>query len=100
MGFNDGIAGALKSPALAASPSPNADLSALLNVHLDDSRPGAHEHLQFGEGALDLDQVFGALTDMGYEGPANVELPRHSHAAPAAARAAYAALSPYLAGWK
>ncbi len=68
----------------------------LLNVHLDDSMPGVHEHLPFGQGRLELGAVFGALSEIGYDGPANVELSRHSHAAPSAARAAYRALAPFL----
>jgi L-ribulose-5-phosphate 3-epimerase len=68
----------------------------LWNVHLDDAKPGAHEHLQFGDGALDLKEVFAALRDIGYAGPANVELSRHSHAAPDAARKAFRALSGHV----
>ncbi|MFD5829065.1 EboA domain-containing protein [Lentzea sp. NPDC060358] len=68
-----------------------ADL--LVNVQLDDMVRGVHEHLEFGEGELDLAGTLGALTEIGYTGVAAVELPRHSHAAPAAARAAMTALT-------
>ena len=51
----------------------------LANVHLDDMRRGVHDHLFFGEGEVDFAQVFAALERAGYEGPACVELSRHSH---------------------
>jgi sugar phosphate isomerase/epimerase len=54
----------------------------LVNVQLDDMLPDVHEHLEFGEGQLDLPATLAALTDIGYTGVAAVELPRHSHAAP------------------
>jgi L-ribulose-5-phosphate 3-epimerase len=64
----------------------------LVNVQLDDMLPGVHEHLEFGEGELDLPGTLAALKDIGYRGLAAVELPRHSHAAPDVARRALAAL--------
>ncbi len=67
-----------------------ADL--LVNVQLDDMRPGVHEHLEFGEGELDLAATLAALTEVGYTGVAAVELPRHSHAAPVVAARAIEAL--------
>jgi sugar phosphate isomerase/epimerase len=68
----------------------------LLNVHLDDSRDGVHEHLQIGDGELDWAAVTGALVEVGFAGVASLELSRHSHAAPAAAREAIERLSPLL----
>ncbi|MCE7011489.1 EboA domain-containing protein [Kibdelosporangium philippinense] len=65
----------------------------LVNVQLDDMRPGVHEHLEFGEGELDLPGTLAALAEVGYTGVAAVELPRHSHAAPDVARRAIAALT-------
>ncbi|MGW9308061.1 EboA domain-containing protein [Saccharomonospora azurea] len=65
----------------------------LFNVQLDDMLPGVHEHLEFGEGELDLAETLGALADVGYAGLAAVELPRHSHAAPDVARRARTALA-------
>ena len=59
--------------------------SLLGNVQADDMRPGVHEHLEFGEGDVDLPATLGALLDVGYAGLLSVELPRHSHAAPAVA---------------
>jgi sugar phosphate isomerase/epimerase len=64
----------------------------IFNVQLDDMLPGVHEHLEFGEGRLDLAATLGALGDIGYTGVAAVELPRHSHAAPEVARRAITAL--------
>jgi len=72
-----------------------ADL--LVNVQLDDMRPGVHEHLEFGEGELDLRATLGALSEIGYTGVAAVELPRHSHAAPVVAARALVALHAALA---
>ena len=66
--------------------------SALRTVHLDDTRNGVHEHLQIGEGDLDWADVMRALEEVGFDGIASVELSRHSHAAPEAARAALEAL--------
>jgi sugar phosphate isomerase/epimerase len=64
----------------------------LVNVQLDDMLPGVHEHLEFGDGALDLSATLAALVEVDYQGLAAVELPRHSHAAPEVARRALAAL--------
>ncbi|QQQ79395.1 EboA domain-containing protein [Saccharothrix sp. 6-C] len=70
----------------------------LLNVQLDDMLPGVHEHLEFGEGELDLAATLAALDEIGYTGLAGVELPRHSHAAPDVARRAMSALREATAG--
>ena len=70
----------------------------LLNVQLDDMLPGVHEHLEFGEGELDLAATLAALDEIGYTGLAGVELPRHSHAAPDVARRAMNALREASAG--
>ncbi|WP_017538819.1 sugar phosphate isomerase/epimerase family protein [Nocardiopsis halophila] len=64
----------------------------LANVQLDDMRPGVHEHLEFGDGGLDLPAALGALVDAGYRGLASVELPRHGHAAPQVAAGSLQAL--------
>ena len=71
-----------------------ADL--LVNVQLDDMRAGVHEHLEFGEGELELPATLAALTEIGYSGVAAVELPRHSHAAPDVAARAFAELNAAL----
>ena len=65
---------------------------ALRTVHLDDSRGGVHEHLQIGDGELDWPDILRALDEVRFTGIASVELSRHSHAAPEAARVALAAL--------
>ena len=57
----------------------------VVNVQVDDMRRGVHEHLPFGEGEVDLPEALGALLDIGYDGLVHVELPRHTHAAPAMA---------------
>ncbi|SFB92351.1 sugar phosphate isomerase/epimerase family protein [Streptomyces aidingensis] len=64
----------------------------LANVQADDMRPGVHEHLEFGDGEIDLPAALGALLDIGYRGLVAVELPRHAHAAPAVAARSLAAL--------
>ncbi|HEX6358439.1 EboA domain-containing protein [Actinophytocola sp.] len=69
----------------------------LVNVQLDDMRTGVHEHLEFGEGELDLPATLAALSEVGYTGVAAVELPRHSHAAPVVASRAITALREALA---
>jgi sugar phosphate isomerase/epimerase len=68
----------------------------LVNVQLDDMRPGVHEHLEFGDGELDLRATLAALSEIGYTGVAAVELPRHSHAAPVVATRALVALQDAL----
>lgn len=60
----------------------------LAHVHLDDARPGVHEHLQLGTGDLDLAGALKSLQDIAYTGMAAVELSRDSHRAPQAARTA------------
>ncbi len=60
----------------------------LVCLHLDDAVPGVHEHRMFGEGAVRWDEVSKSVKDCGYLGPLEVELSRHSHEAPAAARRA------------
>lgn len=61
---------------------------ALRTVHLDDTRHGVHEHLQIGDGELDWADIMRALREVDFRGIAAVELSRHSHAAPMAARTA------------
>jgi L-ribulose-5-phosphate 3-epimerase len=68
----------------------------LANVHIEDMRAGVHEHLMFGEGEIDFPPVVAALAEVGYDGPIHVELSRHSHAGPAAARQSYEFLNPLI----
>jgi L-ribulose-5-phosphate 3-epimerase len=60
----------------------------IANVHLEDMRWGVHEHLMFGEGEIDFPPVLQALAESGYTYGVYVELSRHSHEAPAAAKKA------------
>lgn len=62
--------------------------SRLINVHLEDMRAGKHEHLMFGEGEIDFPPVLRALAEVGYAQGVYVELSRHSHEGPAAAKRA------------
>jgi len=68
----------------------------LLNVHIEDMRRGVHEHLMFGEGEIDFPPIIAALAKIGYAGLVSVELSRHSHEGPAAARQAYNFLKPLI----
>jgi L-ribulose-5-phosphate 3-epimerase len=61
----------------------------LVNVHIEDMRRGAHEHLMFGEGEIDFPPVLRALAEVGYTGGVYVELSRHSHEGLTAARRAF-----------
>jgi sugar phosphate isomerase/epimerase len=65
-------------------------------VHIEDMRAGVHEHLMFGEGEIDFPPVLRALAEVGYAGGIHVELSRHSHMAPTAARQAFAFLQPMI----
>jgi L-ribulose-5-phosphate 3-epimerase len=58
----------------------------LWNVHLDDMRPGVHDHLMFGEGEVDVAGALRVLREIGFDGGACVELSRHSHDAVETAR--------------
>jgi sugar phosphate isomerase/epimerase len=60
----------------------------LVNVHLEDMCRGQHEHLMFGEGEIDFPPILRALAQFGYAGGVYVELSRHSHEGPTAARQA------------
>jgi L-ribulose-5-phosphate 3-epimerase len=62
--------------------------AAIRTVHLDDTRRGVHEHLQIGDGEIDWPEALRALREVNFTGIASVELSRHSHAAPEAARVA------------
>jgi sugar phosphate isomerase/epimerase len=68
----------------------------LVNVHIEDMRRGVHEHLMFGEGDIDFPSVIAALAKIKYAGPVNVELSRHSHEGPNAAKQAYDYLRPLI----
>lgn len=68
----------------------------LVNVHIEDMRAGVHEHLMFGEGEMDFPPILAALREARYQGGLHVELSRHSHVAPSAARQAMEFLRPLM----
>ncbi len=70
----------------------------LANVHIEDMRRGVHEHLMFGDGEIDFPPILAAFEEVGYTGGLYVELSRHSHEGPEAARRAYEFLRPMIVG--
>jgi L-ribulose-5-phosphate 3-epimerase len=58
-------------------------------------KTGVHEHLMFDQGQIDFPPVISALTELGYTGGLYVELNRHSHEAPLAAKKAFDFLSQF-----
>ena len=68
----------------------------LANIHIEDMRAGVHEHLMFDEGEIDFPPLIASLAEIGYSGLLGVELSRHSHEGPSAARRAYNFLRPQL----
>lgn len=64
----------------------------IANVQVDDMVRGLHEHLPLGTGEVDFREALGTLAEVGYRGLAALELPRHSHEAPALAAASLQAL--------
>jgi len=70
--------------------------SRLVNIHIEDMRRGVHEHLTFGDGEIDFRPVMAELSEIRYGGLVQVELSRHSHMAPEAARRAMEFLQPLM----
>ena len=68
----------------------------LWNVHVEDMRPGVHDHLMFGEGTVDFADAFDALHAVNYQGVVSVELSRHSHNAVEVARRSREFLARYM----
>jgi L-ribulose-5-phosphate 3-epimerase len=68
----------------------------LWNVHIEDMRRGVHDHLMFGEGEVDFDDVFAGLRAANYQGGVYVELSRHSHDAVNTARRSIEFLRKYV----
>ncbi len=68
----------------------------LINVHIEDMRAGVHEHLMFGEGQIHFPPVVETLFTVGYEGPVNIELSRHSHNAAQIVHESYQFLNPII----
>jgi len=70
---------------------------ALWNVHLEDMKPSVHDHIFFGEGEVDFEDVFAGLKEVEYTEGVYVELSRHSHDAVNTARRAKAFLDRFVA---
>jgi len=70
--------------------------SRIVNVHLEDMRRGVHEHLMLGDGEMDFPKILQAFQEIAYRGGLHIELSRHSHDAPSAARRAHEFLSSCL----
>ena len=68
----------------------------IVNVHIEDMRAGVHEHLMFGEGQMHFPPILESLAKTGYRGGLHVELSRHSHEAPTAAKKAFDFLRPLV----
>ena len=51
----------------------------IVNIHLEDMKKEAHDHLFFGEGDMDFQEIFSSLKAISYNGQVNIELSRHSH---------------------
>ena len=68
----------------------------LVNVHIEDMCRGVHEHLMFGDGEIAFPEVLRDLAASGYDGGLHVELSRHAHEAPTAARRAFEFLAPLI----
>jgi len=68
----------------------------LVNIHIEDMRAGVHEHLMFGDGEIRFAPVLATLSAIEYQGGLHVELSRHSHLGPTAAKQAYAFLKPQI----
>ena len=66
------------------------------NIHIEDMKKNVHEHLFFGQGDMDFNEIFSALKKIDYNGPVNVELSRHSHNAVEVAKAANDFLFPFM----
>jgi sugar phosphate isomerase/epimerase len=59
-------------------------------------RAGIHEHLMFGEGEMRFPPIIEALAKAHYQRGLHVELSRHSHEGPAAAKKAFDFLKPLV----
>lgn len=65
----------------------------LHNIHLDDMRKGEHRHLFFGEGEVNFSPLFETFRQLGFNGPACVELSDASRNAVETAQRAMSFLS-------
>lgn len=55
--------------------------SSIINIHIEDMKPGIHEHLMFGEGTMNFPPIFQALHEINFPFAVCVELSRDSHRA-------------------
>ncbi len=53
----------------------------IINIHLDDMKPEIHQHLPFGTGAVNFEEVFSSLHAINYDSGVFVELSRDSYRA-------------------
>lgn len=60
----------------------------IVNIHLEDMKKDKHDHLFFGEGEMDFQEIFKRIQDINYSGQINIELSRHSHNAVETAKTA------------
>nr|WP_321402691.1 sugar phosphate isomerase/epimerase family protein [uncultured Desulfobacter sp.] len=51
----------------------------IVNIHLEDMKKDKHDHLFFGKGEMDFQEIFRCLKEINYSGQVNIELSRHSH---------------------
>lgn len=70
--------------------------SDIANIHIEDMKKAAHDHLMFGQGEMDFAAIIQALRETGCSAPVCVELPRHSHNAVATARDAMRFLEGFM----
>lgn len=68
----------------------------LWNVHLEDMKPGVHDHLMFGEGNMPFYPIFQALHESRYQDGVYIELSRHSHDSVRTARRSQEFLKPFF----
>ncbi|QDT30067.1 L-ribulose-5-phosphate 3-epimerase UlaE [Gimesia panareensis] len=68
----------------------------IFNIHIEDMQQGVHDHLRFGEGEIDFNDVFAGLRQIDYQGGLHVELSRHSHMAPEVLRESWSFLESCL----
>jgi sugar phosphate isomerase/epimerase len=70
----------------------------LRNVHIEDMWAGIHDHLMFGTGEVNFDDVFAGLRAANYANGVYVELSRHSYDAVNTARTTKSFLAGYGVG--
>jgi L-ribulose-5-phosphate 3-epimerase len=75
--------------AAGAAATVRAFAGEIANVHVEGMRKGLHDHLVPWEGDLDVRGAIATLRDVGYAGPATLELSRHSHDAVRVAKRAF-----------